>query len=58
MTIALSYLIRVIGFDVSDMVSGQLVDGFFDFHQAVVLPHGQGGEISVRSSSVPVTLNK
>ena len=49
--------IRIISFDVTNVMTRQFVDGLFDLSKPSSLSHGKGGEVSVCAGAVPVTLN-
>ena len=46
----------VVCLDVSDVMSGELVDGFLNVGQASSLTHGLGREIGVGACAVPIAL--
>ena len=47
---------RIVSLDVSDVMSGELVDGLLDLGEAAFLAHGQGGEVGVGTGAVPISL--
>ena len=47
---------RIVGLDVSDVMSGELVDGLLDFGEAAGLAHGLCREVGVGACAVPITL--
>ena len=49
---------RIVSLDVSDVMSGELVDGLLDLGEAAFLAHGQGGEVGVGAGAVPISLLK
>jgi hypothetical protein len=51
-------LMRIVSLDVSDVMSGELVDGLLDLGEASLLAHGQGREVSVGAGAVPISLLK
>ena len=49
---------RIVSFDVSNVMSGELVDGLLDLGEASLLAHGQGREVGVGAGAVPISLLK
>ena len=51
-------LVGIISFDMTYMMSGELVNSPFDFRQSTLLSHFQGGKVGVGAGSVPISLQK
>ena len=50
--------VGIIGFNVANMMPGELVNGSLNNGETTWLPHGQGGEVAVCTSTIPISLRK